>query len=105
MIAGGDFFANTEVGGINAGLWCQSNSTGDNVMAGSWKFPNGSRVGTVASPEIVIYMVHAAGQVGLLRRQGIGELKGMYICSITDANSESHMLVVWAAGNIDYAGL
>ena len=105
MVAGGDFFGpNKVVYGINAGLWCQSNNTGDNVTAGSWKFPNGSTVGTVASPENV-YMVYDPGQVGLLRVEGIGELKGMYICTITDANSESHMLVVWAAGNDVYAGL
>ena len=105
MIAGRDFFANkTVVNNINAGLWCQSNHTGANVMAGSWKFPNGSTVGTVASPENV-YMVHEPGQVGLLRREGIGGLKGMYICTIADANSESHMLVVWAAGNEAYDGL
>ena len=104
MVAGGDFFAFDEKG-INAGLWCQSNDTGANVTAGSWKFPNGSTVGTVASPEVVMYMVHATGQVGLLRRDGIGGLKGMYICSINDANGESHTLVVWAAGSADYGGL
>ena len=105
MVAGRDFFdfatGNT---GINSGLWCQSSSAGDNVAIASWRFPNGSTVHTDPSKGN-IHMVNATGQVGLLRHDGIGTGKGMYTCTITDASSESHVLVVWAAGNEVYDGL
>ena len=89
--------------GINDGLWCQSANSGSDI--GSWQLPDGSAVtdDLSASP---LHMANEPGQVGLLRRLGIGQspYQGMYTCIIPDENGVNQKLVVWASGNFAYDG-
>ena len=87
--------------GQNDGVWCQSAL--NQTMIGSWYLPNGSPVPTaVNATPVQSYNVNITGQVGLLRKGGIGGYQGLYTCIIPNENGINQTLYVAAYGNSEY---
>ena len=91
--------------GRNDGIWCQSAL--NESMIGVWYLPNGSPVPTQsgASP-LESYNTNVTGQVGLLRRAGIGSLEGLYSCIIPNEEGVNQTLYVaaYGTGTFDMSG-
>ena len=86
--------------GLNDGLWCQSDNTGD--VIGTWYLPNGTQVSTVDDSNFPLHVFHVTGQIGLLRDAGIASIQGLYSCVIPDENGVDHTLWVAAYGVGDF---
>ena len=86
--------------GLNDGLWCQSDNTGD--VIGTWYLPNGTQVSTVDDSNFPLHVFHVTGQIGLLRDAGIASIQGLYRCVIPDENGVDHTLWVAAYGSGDF---
>ena len=96
MVRGSQFYDIDQNGdGQNDGIWCQSAL--NESMIGVWYLPNGSPVPTQsgASP-LESYNTNVTGQVGLLRRGGIGSFQGLYSCIIPNEEGVNQTLYVGA---------
>ena len=86
--------------GLNDGLWCQSDNTGD--VIGTWNLPNGTQVSTVDDNNFPLHVFHVTGQIGLLRDLGIADYQGLYRCVIPDDNGVDQTLWVAVYENPDF---
>ena len=85
--------------GQNDGLWCQSSR--DQNMIGTWYRPDGTTV-PLGSGNPLFANNTAAGQIGLLRNGGIGNVQGLYSCVIPNEEGIDQTLYVAAYGNGDF---
>ena len=99
MVRAGQFYdVDQNDDGQNDGIWCQSAL--NESLIGVWSLPNGSPVPTQsgASP-LQSYNTNVNGQVGLLRRAGIGSVQGLYSCIIPNQEGINKTLYVALYGN------
>ena len=97
MVRGSQFFdvAIINDDSQNDGIWCQSAL--NESMIGVWYLPNGSPVPTQSrATPLQSYNTNITGQVGLLRRGGIGSFEGLYSCIIPNEEGINQTLYVAA---------
>ena len=102
MIRATQFYdVDQNVDGQNDGIWCQSAL--NESMIGVWYLPNGSPVPTQrrATP-LESYNTNITGQVGLLRRGGIGSVQGLYSCIIPNEEGINQTLYVAVYGDAGF---
>ena len=81
--------------GRNDGIWCQSGL--NESMIGVWYLPNGSPVPTQSGARpLQSYNTNVIGQVGLLRREWLASVEGLYSCIIPDEDRANQILYVAA---------
>ena len=84
----------------NDGIWCQS--AFNESMIGVWYFPNGSLVPTQSrATPLQSYNTNVTGQVGLLRRGGIGSVQGLYSCIIEDGVNQTLYVALYGNNAFD----
>ena len=81
--------------GQNDGIWCPSGL--NKSMKGAWYLPNGSPVLTQScgSP-FQSYNTNVIGQMGLLRRDWLASVEGLYSCIIPNEDRANQTLYVAA---------
>ena len=102
MVRGSQFYdVDLNSDGQIDGIWCQSAL--NESMIGVWYLPNGSPVPTqsCATP-LQSYNTNVIGQVGLLRRGGIGSIQGLYSCIIPNEEGVSQTLYVALYGSYGF---
>ena len=87
--------------GQNDGIWCQSAL--NESMIGVWYLPNGSLVPAQSGDyPLQSYNTNITGQVGLLRRGGIGSVQGLYSCIIPNDEGVNQTLYIAVYGSNDF---
>ena len=96
MVRGSQFYNVDENGdGQNDGIWCQSAL--NESMIGVWYLPNGSPVPTQSCARpLQSYNTNVIGQVGLLRREWLASVEGLYSCIIPNEDRANQTLYVAA---------
>ena len=99
MVRGSQFYdVDQNSDGQNDGIWCQSAL--NESMIGVWYLPNGSPVPTQSgATPLQSYNINTTGQVGLLRRGGIGSVQGLYSCIIPNVEGINQTLYIALYGN------